>query len=342
MNAGPDNPYTIAGLEVLQLRNRFLIRHARLHGYGLRGRVKRHELPIPCIGVAFWLRRLRQADHRPAERQGDCQECSLNPLRSHTFPPLCFAPPTRTSERRLPYSRFLADSAERARRRSETMGLDDSCGGDTELRMMPVEQPQLRDKRRFDLSSMKHADHAALGDHDGDHPQTLGNRRSREVPAAESKRQGYLPHRGVEIATRGHDDPRFRDHERPVKLRQFLHGSAEIRIRDVCPCWHMTGQWVENERTRCRQHIVCLTNREQRPDATALSTLASDLQREFKGRLENGGFTPRNPRAQGLECGDRHCVLPSRLTVSYAAFLGCNSPQTDEQGNKKNPKHGIK
>src|SRR5688572_29562027 len=94
----------------------------------------------------------------------------------------------------------------------------------------------------------------------------------------------YVLDRRVEIATRGHDDPPFRDHEGPVKLRQFLHGSAEIRIRDVCPCWHnMTGQWVENERPRCRQHIVCLTNCEQRPDATALSTLASDLQRDFQG-----------------------------------------------------------
>src|SRR6185369_14281931 len=109
--------------------------------------------------------------------------------------------------------------------------------------------------------------------------------------------------------------------ERPVKLRQFLHGSAEIRIRDMCPCWNMTGQWVENERARCRQHIVCPTNREQRPDATALSTLASDFQSEFQGRLENGGFTPRNPRAQGLECGDRHRVLPSSRSLHICVSM---------------------
>jgi hypothetical protein len=145
-------------------------------------------------------------------------------------------------------------------------------------------------------------------DDDSECAQALGNRRGRQVPAAESKRQVNLLDGCIEIAAGCHDDPPFRDHEGPVKLRQFFHRSAEIGIADVCPCRGMARQSVENERARRREYLVCFTNGEQRSNAATLSPLSGDLECEFRGRLENGGLAQGNPRAQSLERGDRHRV----------------------------------
>src|SRR5688572_29163578 len=67
LNPGPDDPYTVAALEVLQLRDRLLIRNARLDGHGHRCRVKRHQLGTPGIRVTRRLRRLRSVEDGPAD-----------------------------------------------------------------------------------------------------------------------------------------------------------------------------------------------------------------------------------------------------------------------------------
>ena len=121
------------------------------------------------------------------------------------------------------------------------------------------------------------------------------------MAASESKRQGDLLHRCVEIPTRGNDSPELRDHEGTIELGQFLDSPAKIWIGDVRPCWRMPGQRVENERARCGEHGLRFAKREQGSDAATLSTFASDFECEFKSRFKNVRLAPRNPTTQLLE-----------------------------------------
>ena len=88
-------------------------------------------------------------------------------------------------------------------------------------------------------------------------------------------------------SARPHDHLRFLKSRTPRLTGAFLSGSAEVGIGDVCPCWSMASQGVEDERSGRREDGVCPANGEQRADSAALLTLASDLEREFQGRLEN-------------------------------------------------------
>src|SRR5688572_31106670 len=72
LNPGPDDPYTVAALEVLQRRDCLLISNARLHGHGHGCRVTRHELAIPGIRVTIRLRRLRAGEDGPANHYDGC------------------------------------------------------------------------------------------------------------------------------------------------------------------------------------------------------------------------------------------------------------------------------
>ena len=130
----------------------------------------------------------------------------------------------------------------------------------------------------------------------------------REVPAAESKWQIDWLYRCVEIAARGYDDTRVRDHERAIELREFLDRAAEIWISDVSSCRRVPSQRVENEGARCREHGVGMANCKQGSDAPALSPLAGDLECELHRRLEHARLAPGNLVAQFLNGGDRHCI----------------------------------
>src|SRR4029453_2514495 len=73
--------------------------------------------------------------------------------------PLPVAPPTR-----LKCSRLLTHVAQRERGRSQTLCFDGAGGGDAELRVVAVQQPELRDQRGLDSPGRKPTHYPPLRD----------------------------------------------------------------------------------------------------------------------------------------------------------------------------------
>src|SRR5512145_1215649 len=153
---------------------------------------------------------------------------------------------------------------------------------------------------------MEYTDDTALGDDDGDGAHFLRNRRRRQMAASESEREINVLAGCVEITTRGHKRSGFRDHEGAIELGQLFDRAAQIRIGDVRARRCVSRQRIEYERSRRRKYCFSVTEGEERADAAAFTTFASNLECQLHRRLENSQLAPRDLATQLLQNRDAH------------------------------------
>jgi len=70
------------------------------------------------------------------------------------------------------------------------------------------------------------------------------------MPTAKAQREVDISYGRIQVATRSNDHALFRYDKGTVKLRQFLYGSAQIRVGDMSSGRCMAYQRVENQWSR--------------------------------------------------------------------------------------------
>ena len=81
--------------------------------------------------------------------------------------------------------------------------------------------------------------------------------------------------------------PSSLDDEGAVELGELLDGLAELGPLDVEEFLRMAVKRVEEERTRLREHVVDVSDDEERADLAALAALPCQLHREVDDALES-------------------------------------------------------
>jgi len=150
------------------------------------------------------------------------------------------------------------------------------------------------------------------------HPDLLRDGRSRQVAAAEPQPKTDVLHGNVEVPTGAPDGAVCVYDERAVELSQFLDRAPQILIEDARACRRVTGQGIQDERARARQHEICLSQREQRTDPAALTPLTGNLDRQIHETLQHIPSAPEHTRPDAVEDRHRKAASPSRRHYSFA------------------------
>jgi hypothetical protein len=78
----------------------------------------------------------------------------------------------------------------------------------------------------------------------------------------------------VDVAPRRDEDAVVAQDERAVELGEFLDSLAELGPVDLQELGRVSIEGVEQQRTRLRQHVLDITDDEERADLASLAALA--------------------------------------------------------------------
>src|SRR5438045_1880995 len=98
--------------------------------------------------------------------------------------------------------------------------------------------------------------------------------------------QSHVRSHRIQITTRRNYDPSIRNNKRTVKLSELFYCAAEVWISDLSRLLGVSGKWIENQRTRARQHCISVAKREKRSDTATLATFARYLNGQLDRRFE--------------------------------------------------------
>jgi len=147
-----------------------------------------------------------------------------------------------------------------------------------EMKAVPAQQPQLRENLGLQAPSVENANNRALGYNNRDSACFSRNRSCGEMAASEAECHIDTFGGRIEIPARCSHYASLVEDKRPIKLRQFLDGTSEIRICDPASLRGMQRQRVENEWPRMAHYGIHETNCEKRTDA---ASFAGDFDRQF-------------------------------------------------------------
>jgi hypothetical protein len=95
-------------------------------------------------------------------------------------------------------------------------------------------------------------------------------------------------------------------------LRQLFDRAAQVRVSDALGCRGVSGERVQDERARTREHRFGIAEGEERSDAAPLSPLASDLDGKLNHRLQVLAVAAAHLAADRLE----HALVAVRIDAS--------------------------